>query len=124
MSLIKAKISMIHEEYERAVQYFKMYLDEEPSTPLSEDELSWLANAYDHLVHYKLNSIAVLNDSDWCEEDYEKEQISSIIDEIRDELIAICADIIDIVDNNFLQNLKISTREKVYVYKIKGDFLR
>lgn len=46
-----------------------------------------------------------------------------MLDNIQDELIVIYADVVDLIDINLLQNVKISTRKKVFVHKTKG-FLR
>lgn len=53
-----------------------------------------------------------LEDSTQNVGDYEKEYIWSMFDDLRDELIAICADVRDLIDSKILQNVKIRTREK------------
>lgn len=114
---------MIHEQYDEAVKYFKTYLNEEQRTRLSEEQLNWYANAY-RVVQNKRDHMMEFEDSVQYEEDYERERNSSMLDDVRDELIEICADVVGLVDSSLLQNVEISTREKVFAYKIKGDFLR
>lgn len=98
-------------------------MNEEQSKPLREKEMNWFANAY-RILQNKRNCIVELEDSAQYEDNYEKEHTSLMEDEIRDELIAICVDVIDLIDSNLFQNVEISTCEKAFAYKIKGDFLR
>lgn len=115
---------MINEQYHETVEYSRTYLNEEQPTQMSEEQLNWLTNAY-HNARDLLKCIKdIENSAQHDEEVDEEDHVSSALDEKRDELIAICNDVLNFVDRNLFQNLNTSTRETAFALKLKGDFLR
>lgn len=127
MNLIKAKTSMFLCQYNSAVTYFKSYMDENPSMPFNKDELNLITEAYNNLLDVKRNCIMQLNAYiiETLENDTEEYRLAlfSMLDEKQKDFIDICIEIIDIINNNLLQNVE-DIQEKVFLYKMKGDYSR
>jgi len=125
-SLIKANTSMALGQYNRAIKYFKAYMDEFPDIPLIKEVFNLLSEAYNHLSYDKRNCIRELEayleslqDSDLGR----IEAIASLLDETRNDLISICTEVVNIIDNHLLEKVE-GIREKVLIYNMKGDYYR
>lgn len=126
MSLTKAKISMNLKQYTSAVKYFKEYLAEERCRPLNAEELGLLSEAYNYFLDEKRNCILELEaylHSFNPEDGHSNEAIYSMLDDMRNDLIAICTDIVDVINDKLLWSME-GTLERVFIYKMKGDFCR
>ncbi|XP_026807391.1 14-3-3 protein gamma-like [Rhopalosiphum maidis] len=125
-SLIKANTLMALGEYNSAIQYYKAYMDEEPHIPLSKEVLKLLSVAYNKLSNdnrYYIRELEAYLESLQGGDQERTEVITSLLDEIRNDLIAICTEVINIIDNNLLKNVK-EIREKVLIYNMKGVYYR
>lgn len=125
-SLIKANTLMAFGQYNSAIKYFKAYMDEEPYLPLSKEVLNLLSEAYNKLSEDKRNCIRGLEAYIESLEDSDRDckiAITSLLHENRNDLIAICTEIVDIINNNLLRYVE-GIREKVSIYNMKGDYCR
>jgi len=125
-SLIKANTSMALGQYNSAIKYFKAYMDELPHIPLSKEEFNLLSEAYNHLSNDKRNCIRELEAYLESLQDSDLERIvaiASLLDETRNDLISICTEVVNIIDNNLLNKVE-EIREKVLIYNMKGVYCR
>ncbi|CAI6344844.1 unnamed protein product [Macrosiphum euphorbiae] len=125
-SLIKANTSMALGQYNSAIKYFKAYLDELPDIPLIKEVFNLLSEAYNHLSYDKRNCIRELEAylESLQDSDLERiEAITSLLDETRNDLISICTEVVNIIDNHLLEKVE-GIREKVLIYNMKGDYYR
>ncbi|VVC37326.1 14-3-3 protein,14-3-3 domain [Cinara cedri] len=124
-SLFKAERAMALGQYTRTVKYFKAYLRRKPRVPLNEQELNMLSDAYKNRLNqkrYTMRKLKVRIESLGVE-DEEYTILSSKLDTYRNEMILICRDVIDIINDNLIFNC-VETRESVLIHTMKGDFYR
>jgi len=125
-SLIKAYTSMALGQYDSAIRYFKAYMDKLPYVPLSKEVFSLLSEAYNNLSYDKRNCIRELEAylESLQESDLERiEAIASLLDEAKNDLISICTEAINIIDNHLLETVK-EIGVKVLIYNMKGNYYR
>jgi len=125
-SLIKANTLMALGEYNSAIKYFKAYMDEEPHIPLSKEVLQVLSKAYNKLSNdnrYYIRELEAYLESLQGGNQERIEAITSLLDETRNDLIAICTEVVNIIDNNLIKNMN-ETRERVLIYNMKGVYYR
>ncbi|XP_025193506.1 14-3-3 protein beta/alpha-B-like [Melanaphis sacchari] len=125
-SLIKAYTLMALGQYTNAIKYFKSYMNEEPNIPLSKEAFKLLSKAYNKLTNYNRNYIRELEAYLESLRDSDQERIvaiTSLLDETRKDLIVICTEVVNIINNNLLKNV-VEIREKVLIYNMKGDYCR
>ncbi|XP_015368580.1 PREDICTED: 14-3-3 protein zeta-like [Diuraphis noxia] len=126
VSLMKAKTSMALGQYKTATKYFKAYIDENPHIPLNKEVLNQLHEAYNHLSNDKLKCVLELESYLELLQDSDQERIvaiTSLLDETRNDLIAICTEVVNIVNTSLLVNVE-DIREKVLIYNMKGLYCR
>ncbi|XP_060867555.1 14-3-3 protein gamma-like [Metopolophium dirhodum] len=125
-SLIKANTSMALGQYNSAIRYFKAYMDESPHIPLSKEVFNLLSEAYSNLSSDKRNCIRELEAylESLQDSDLERiEAIASLLDETRNDLISICTEVVNIIDNHLLEKVK-EIGVKVLIYNMKGNYYR
>lgn len=125
MNLLKAKTSISFKQYDSAIEYFKTYMNENPDVALNKEELNSLSKAYKYILNEKrscIRKVKTYSEFEIKSEEY-KMALSSLVNEMRNKCISICTEVIDIINENLLQNVK-NIREKVLIYKMKGDYNR
>jgi len=123
---MKANTSMALGQYNTAIKYFKAYMDENPHIPLSKEVFNQLSEAYNNLSNDKRNCIRELESYLGSLLDSDQERIvaiTSLLDETRNDLISICTEVVNIINNNLLLYVK-EIREKVLIYNMKGIYCR
>ncbi|CAH1737948.1 unnamed protein product [Aphis gossypii] len=113
-------------QYNNVIKYFKAYMDEEPHIPLSKEVFKLLLKACNKLSNDNRTYIRELEAYLKSLLDSDRERIiaiTSLLDETRNDLIAICTEVVNIINTNLLKNVE-EMREKVLIYNMKGDYYR
>lgn len=125
-TLIKAKRAMALGQYTRAIKYFKAYMHDEPQAPLNEEELTVLSEACKNVLDKKRYNMwkqkAYIESLEVKDEEFMM-SVSLMFDKSRNDMIAFCADVIDVINGNLILNC-VETRESVLIYMMKGDYYR
>ncbi|KAE9542944.1 hypothetical protein AGLY_002855 [Aphis glycines] len=124
--LIKAITLMALGQYNNVIKYFKAYMDEKSHIPLSKEVFKLLLKACNKLSNDNRTYIRELEAYLKSLLDSDRERIvaiTSLLDETRNDLIAICTEVVNIINTNLLKNVE-EMREKVLIYNMKGDYYR
>ncbi|KAF0748338.1 14-3-3 protein sigma-like [Aphis craccivora] len=125
-NLIKAITFMALGQYNNVIKYFKAYMEEEPRIPLRKEVFKLLFRVCNKLSNDNRTYIRELEAYLKSLQDNDRERIvaiTSLLDETRNDLIAICAEVVNIINTNLLKNVE-EMREKVLIYNMKGDLYR
>lgn len=124
--LIKAITLMALGQYNNVIKYFKEYMDKKPHIPFNKEVFKLLLKVCNKLLNDNRTYIRELEAYLKSLQDSDRERIvaiTSLLDETRNDLIAICTEVVNIINTNLLRNVE-EMREKVLIYNMKGDYYR
>jgi 14-3-3 protein epsilon len=122
-NIFMAKLAEQAERYEEMKDYMKLVVKHKKR--LSTEERNLLSVAYKNVVGARRASWRVLNSIMSKESD--KESLASVQqykESVEKELSDICEDVLTVLTDVLLANKEIEHEERVFYYKMKGDYHR
>ena len=118
----KARLAEQAERYDDMTALMKQVVTKEQ--PLSTEERNLLSVAYKNVVGARRSSWRVISNIESKEKDEAKTaKAKEYRESIEKELVDICNDVINLLDNNLIANAG-ADEAKVFFLKMKGDYYR
>ena len=123
----KAKLAEQAERYDQMVEEMKWVA--ELDLGLTVEERNLLSVAYKNFIGARyaswreISSVVQEEEEKWSENEKYIRKIKEIRDQVEEELLDLCQDILDVLDKHLIPSSE-TEEGKVFYYKMKGDYNR